>query len=85
MPISSHHFILSVVALRKFGKELLASWVIHFKKLKAMQTNILGYPRIGSRRELKKACESFWAGNITENDLLRTGAVFPSTCDGKRR
>ena len=39
-----------------------------------MQTNILGYPRIGSRRELKKACESFWAGNITEEELLKTGA-----------
>lgn len=39
-----------------------------------MQTNILGYPRIGSRRELKKACESFWAGNITEEELLKAGA-----------
>ncbi len=26
--------------------------------------SILGYPRIGRRRELKKAVESFWAGNI---------------------
>lgn len=41
-----------------------------------MQTNILGYPRIGNRRELKKACESFWAGNITENELLKTGAAI---------
>lgn len=39
-----------------------------------MQTNILGYPRIGSRRELKKACENFWAGNITEEELLKAGA-----------
>lgn len=39
-----------------------------------MQTNILGYPRIGSRRELKKVCESFWAGTITKDELLRTGA-----------
>ncbi|MEA5129806.1 MAG: 5-methyltetrahydropteroyltriglutamate--homocysteine S-methyltransferase [Proteiniphilum sp.] len=41
-----------------------------------MQTNILGYPRIGSRRELKKACESFWAGNITEEELLKVGAAI---------
>lgn len=38
-----------------------------------MQTNILGYPRIGNRRELKKACESFWAGKITEDELFSTG------------
>lgn len=30
---------------------------------------ILGYPRIGRRRELKKAVESFWAGRITEHQL----------------
>lgn len=41
-----------------------------------MQTNILGYPRIGSRRELKKACESFWAGNISEDELLKAGAAI---------
>lgn len=41
-----------------------------------MQTNILGYPRIGSRRELKKACESFWAGYITEEELLKVGAAI---------
>lgn len=40
-----------------------------------MQTNILGYPRIGSRRELKKACESFWAGDITEDELLKAGTA----------
>nr|WP_244437116.1 hypothetical protein [Bacteroides reticulotermitis] len=25
-----------------------------------MYTNILGYPRIGKLRELKKACEAYW-------------------------
>jgi len=34
-----------------------------------MLTTNLGYPRIGSKRELKKACESYWAGNISETDL----------------
>ncbi|HWV67969.1 5-methyltetrahydropteroyltriglutamate--homocysteine S-methyltransferase [Chitinophaga sp.] len=29
----------------------------------------LGYPRIGSQRELKKACESYWAGKITLGEL----------------
>ncbi len=38
-----------------------------------MQTHILGYPRIGNHRELKKACESYWAGKSTLQQLLRTG------------
>ena len=29
-----------------------------------MQTQNLGYPRIGSQRQLKKACEQYWAGKI---------------------
>lgn len=39
-----------------------------------MKTTILGYPRIGSQRELKKANEAFWAGKIDKNKLLKTGS-----------
>jgi 5-methyltetrahydropteroyltriglutamate--homocysteine methyltransferase len=35
---------------------------------------ILGYPRIGRRRELKKAVEAFWAGRITADELEVTAA-----------
>jgi 5-methyltetrahydropteroyltriglutamate--homocysteine methyltransferase len=35
---------------------------------------ILGYPRIGRRRELKKAVEAFWAGTITVDELEATAA-----------
>jgi len=35
-----------------------------------MKTNVLGYPRIGEKRELKKANEAFWEGNLTEEELL---------------
>ncbi|MDR1183136.1 MAG: 5-methyltetrahydropteroyltriglutamate--homocysteine S-methyltransferase [Bacteroidales bacterium] len=38
-----------------------------------MRTHNLGYPRIGSQRELKKACENYWAGNISLDELLQTG------------
>ncbi|MDR2383364.1 MAG: 5-methyltetrahydropteroyltriglutamate--homocysteine S-methyltransferase [Prevotellaceae bacterium] len=38
-----------------------------------MRTHNLGYPRIGSRRELKKACESYWAGKISIDELLQVG------------
>lgn len=38
-----------------------------------MQTHLLGYPRIGSKRELKKACEQYWSGKITSDELLEVG------------
>lgn len=38
-----------------------------------MQTHILGYPRIGSKRELKKACEQYWSGKIVLEELLTVG------------
>ena len=33
----------------------------------------LGYPRIGPKRELKKALERFWAGEIDEGELRQVG------------
>jgi 5-methyltetrahydropteroyltriglutamate--homocysteine methyltransferase len=38
-----------------------------------MKTNNLGYPRIGSQRELKKASELYWEDRITVQELLQTG------------
>jgi 5-methyltetrahydropteroyltriglutamate--homocysteine methyltransferase len=35
---------------------------------------ILGYPRIGRRRELKKAVEAFWAGKIDADELETSAA-----------
>lgn len=35
-----------------------------------MQTHNLGYPRIGKKRELKKACEQYWYGKIIQKELL---------------
>lgn len=37
-----------------------------------MQTNVPGYPRIGSNRELKKANEAYWAGKISLEKLQMT-------------
>ena len=37
---------------------------------------IIGYPRIGRRRELKKAVESFWAGDLTAGELEATAAAL---------
>ncbi|WP_433977448.1 5-methyltetrahydropteroyltriglutamate--homocysteine S-methyltransferase [Erwinia sp. E_sp_B01_9] len=33
----------------------------------------LGFPRVGLRRELKKAQESYWAGNSSQEELLAVG------------
>lgn len=33
-------------------------------KVEIMKTQNLGYPRIGDQRQLKKACENYWAGRI---------------------
>ncbi|WP_137927150.1 5-methyltetrahydropteroyltriglutamate--homocysteine S-methyltransferase [Cupriavidus sp. 2SB] len=38
------------------------------------QTHILGFPRIGARRELKFAQEAFWRGETSEAALRETGA-----------
>ncbi len=38
-----------------------------------MLTQNLGYPRIGANRELKKACELYWAGKISETQLIEAG------------
>jgi 5-methyltetrahydropteroyltriglutamate--homocysteine methyltransferase len=35
-------------------------------------STILGYPRIGCRRELKTAVESYWKDEIPESELLKT-------------
>lgn len=34
-----------------------------------MLTQNLGYPRIGGQRQLKKACESYWSGKISLEEL----------------
>src|SRR5690625_3468520 len=34
-------------------------------------SSTLGYPRIGEKREWKRALESFWSGDIQEEDLTK--------------
>jgi len=38
-----------------------------------MRTQNLGYPRIGSQRELKKVCENYWAGKTGLKNVLTVG------------
>ncbi|WDF98788.1 5-methyltetrahydropteroyltriglutamate--homocysteine S-methyltransferase [Pectobacterium carotovorum subsp. carotovorum] len=39
----------------------------------AIVNHTLGFPRVGLRRELKKAQENYWAGNATQEELLAVG------------
>jgi 5-methyltetrahydropteroyltriglutamate--homocysteine methyltransferase len=41
-----------------------------------MITHNLGFPRIGAKRELKKALEAFWSGKISESDLRSNAAAI---------
>ena len=38
------------------------------------KATIIGYPRIGRRRELKKAVEAYWAGRTSAAELETTAA-----------
>ncbi|KFZ08937.1 hypothetical protein V502_09041 [Pseudogymnoascus sp. VKM F-4520 (FW-2644)] len=35
-----------------------------------VQSSILGFPRMGANRDLKKATENYWGGKITQDELL---------------
>ncbi|RKR07903.1 methionine synthase (B12-independent) [Maribacter vaceletii] len=41
-----------------------------------MKTTILGYPRIGSKRELKKSLEKYWSGTVSLDTLLQTAKTI---------
>jgi 5-methyltetrahydropteroyltriglutamate--homocysteine methyltransferase len=39
-----------------------------------MATYVIGFPRIGEQRELKKALEAYWAGKISQQELQKTAS-----------
>lgn len=46
--------------------------------MKHMQSTILGFPRIGAQRELKRALERYWKGRSSEKDLEETARALRS-------
>lgn len=46
--------------------------------MKEVKTHILGYPRIGNHRELKKATEAYWKQQISQEELQATGKKIRS-------
>lgn len=41
-----------------------------------MKSIVLGYPRIGKKRELKKAIEKYWKGQISQEELLAIAKII---------
>jgi 5-methyltetrahydropteroyltriglutamate--homocysteine methyltransferase len=41
-----------------------------------IKTHSLGYPRIGAKRELKKATEAYWKGDLPLSELIATGKTL---------
>ncbi|MEO1959311.1 MAG: 5-methyltetrahydropteroyltriglutamate--homocysteine S-methyltransferase [Nautiliaceae bacterium] len=39
-----------------------------------MATYVIGFPRIGEQRELKKALEAYWSGKINQDELKKTAS-----------
>jgi 5-methyltetrahydropteroyltriglutamate--homocysteine methyltransferase len=50
-----------------------------------IRTHTLGYPRIGERRELKKATEAYWHGKTSLDELEETGRELRRTNWEKQR
>jgi 5-methyltetrahydropteroyltriglutamate--homocysteine methyltransferase len=46
---------------------------------KPLRSHNLGFPRIGERRELKKAVEAFWVGKLSAGELTAIGAGLRRT------
>ncbi len=44
-----------------------------------LKTQILGYPRIGAKRELKKAVEAYWKGTLSRDELEKIGSELRQT------
>ncbi|KAG5639254.1 hypothetical protein H0H81_004915 [Sphagnurus paluster] len=44
-----------------------------------VQSSVLGFPRIGANREVKKAVEAYWAGKISADDLTKAAAEVKKT------
>ncbi|KAJ7507934.1 cobalamin-independent synthase [Mycena galericulata] len=42
-------------------------------------SSVLGFPRIGANREVKKAVEAYWAGKISAEDLTKVAADVKKT------
>ncbi len=43
------------------------------RRLIINHSSVLGFPRMGANRDLKKATEAYWGGKLSQGDLLAEG------------
>ncbi|KAI4308334.1 hypothetical protein L6164_031418 [Bauhinia variegata] len=68
-------FCFSTISLSANRRSFLAFTV----RARAMASHIVGYPRMGPKRELKFALESFWDGKSSTEDLQKVAADLRSS------
>ena len=72
-PVTYFSKLLGMSKLAAFPKsEIFRIEIMRLKKMTIIN-HTLGFPRVGLRRELKKAQESYWAGNTGREELLAVG------------
>ncbi len=47
--------------------------------MSSIQSSVLGFPRIGAFRELKKATEGYWNGKVSAEELVKVGKEIRAT------
>ena len=47
--------------------------IYSFIQSKMVQSSVLGFPRMGANRDLKKATEAYWGGKLSMEELLKEG------------
>ena len=57
-----NHQLLTLISLSCTSRRIKSLW--------RMASHVVGYPRIGPKRELKFALEAFWDGKSSAQDLL---------------
>ncbi|KAG6778111.1 hypothetical protein POTOM_017961 [Populus tomentosa] len=86
-PFSSHRvislrslsFSASFTVTNSHSPPSLIRFSFRTVSIRAMASHIVGYPRMGPKRELKFALESFWDGKSSAEDLQKVAADLRSS------
>ena len=70
--VSVPHFLLIPSLLSSSYSFTLSKLLTHITA-NMVKSAVLGFPRMGRLRELKKANEAYWAGSLSRDDLLAEG------------
>ncbi|KAI5592614.1 hypothetical protein BDE02_04G164400 [Populus trichocarpa] len=79
IPLRSLSFSGSFTATNSHSPPSLLRFSFRSFSIRAMASHIVGYPRMGPKRELKFALESFWDGKSSAEDLQKVAADLRSS------